>query len=144
MLKRTTPATLTHIRQQSGSMLLEAMIAILIFSMGILAIVGLQAVSLKTVSESKYRVDASFLANQVVADMWVDRNNLASYAWNGASPAPAAIATWVTQVQSTLPGADINPPTITVVGNVVTVTVFWRPPREPAAHQYVALADIQG
>jgi len=77
-------------QQQRGSVLLEAMIAILIFSMGILAIVGLQAASLKAVSESKYRVDASFLANQVVSDMWVDRNNLASYVWDGSGTAPGA------------------------------------------------------
>ena len=144
MLKHSTPATHPHFRQQSGSVLLEAMIAILIFSMGILAIVGLQTVSLKAVSESKYRVDASFLANQVAADMWVDRSNIANYAWNGTGTPPAAIAAWVTQVQNTLPGADTNPPTIVVVGNVVTISVLWQPPREPAAHQYVSIADIQG
>lgn len=129
---------------QGGSVMLEALIAIVIFSMGILAIVGLQTVSMKAASDAKYRIDASFLANQVLADMWVDRNNLANYVWNGTGAAPAAIANWSAQVQSTLPGADINPPSITVDGgNVVTVTVRWQAPRE-SVHQLVTVADVQG
>ena len=43
-------------------MLLEALIAILIFSMGILALMGMQATAINTVSESKYRSNAGFLA----------------------------------------------------------------------------------
>ncbi len=53
-------------------MLLEALISILIFSIGILAIVGLQAASVKMSSDAKYRSDASLLANQLVAQMWAD------------------------------------------------------------------------
>ena len=47
---------------QQGVVLLEAMIAILIFSVGVLAIVGLQAAMIKNTSESKYRADASYIA----------------------------------------------------------------------------------
>lgn len=55
---------------QRGSMMLEALISILIFSIGILAIIGLQAASVKMSSDAKYRSDASFLASQLVAQMW--------------------------------------------------------------------------
>ena len=124
--------------------MLEALIAIVIFSMGILAIVGLQTVSMKAASDAKYRIDAGFLANQVLADMWVDRTNLANYAWNGTGAPPAAVANWSAQVQATLPGADLNPPSIAVDGaNVVTITVRWQAPRE-SVHQLVTVADIQG
>lgn len=129
---------------QRGSVLLEALIAILIFSMGILAIVGLQAVSMKAASDAKYRVDASFLANQVLADMWLDRNNLANYVWDGTGAAPTSLTNWMTQVQATLPGTTANPPSITVDGNnVVTITVRWQAPDE-LPHQLITMADIQG
>ena len=42
-------------KEQRGSILLEALIAILIFSMGILAMMGLQATAINTVAESKCR-----------------------------------------------------------------------------------------
>ena len=66
-------------RQQTGVMLLEALIAILIFSLGILAIIGLQAQSIRNSSEAKYRADASFLANQLIGYMWTDPANFAAY-----------------------------------------------------------------
>lgn len=57
--------------KQRGSFVLEALIAILLFAIGILAIVGLQAASIGNAAAAKYRTDASLLANQVIAQMWV-------------------------------------------------------------------------
>lgn len=57
--------------RQSGLALLEGLIAILIFSMAVLAVVGLQATAISKGSESQYRADAAFLANQLLAQMWV-------------------------------------------------------------------------
>jgi type IV pilus assembly protein PilV len=44
-------------------MLLEALIAILIFSFGILGLVGLQANAINLSTDAKYRADAALLAN---------------------------------------------------------------------------------
>src|SRR5439155_165247 len=49
-------------KRQDGVMLLEALIAILIFSIGILAVVGLQAVSIRNVTDAKHRTEAAYLA----------------------------------------------------------------------------------
>ena len=48
--------------KQSGVMLLEALIAILIFSLGVLGIVGMQASAVKASRDAKYRADAGLLA----------------------------------------------------------------------------------
>ncbi|MBL8367702.1 MAG: hypothetical protein JNM54_07255, partial [Candidatus Accumulibacter sp.] len=45
-------------REQAGVMLLEALIAILVFSLGILSLVALQATSIKLTGDAKYRTDA--------------------------------------------------------------------------------------
>jgi Tfp pilus assembly protein PilV len=66
------------IRQQ-GMMLLEALIALVVFSFGILALVGLQAAMLKNTGSSKYRSDASYIAQKLVGQMWADPNNLGNY-----------------------------------------------------------------
>ncbi len=57
--------------RQSGFAILEGLIAILIFSMAVLAVVGMQATAIGKGSESQYRADAAFLANQLLAQMWV-------------------------------------------------------------------------
>ena len=57
---------------QQGAVLLEAMIAILIFSMGVLAIVGLQAAMIKNTADSKYRADAGFIAQERIGQIWAD------------------------------------------------------------------------
>ena len=48
--------------KQSGVMLLEAMIAVLIFSMGVLALVALQATSIKLSADAKYRAVAAMMS----------------------------------------------------------------------------------
>ncbi|MFN0143294.1 MAG: type IV pilus modification protein PilV [Mycobacterium sp.] len=141
------PQTLRR-NSQSGAMLLEALIAILIFSLGILAVIGLQAQSIRNSSESKYRSDASYLANQLIGRMWADRANLASYSHQPGgttvcSPngTPAAAATnvgrWIasyTTAGTTAAAQQLNLPGATaanqqvIVGAVVnnTRTVFIR------------------
>jgi len=58
---------------QTGSVLLEALIAILIFSIGILALIGMQTTAINSVADSKYRSQAGFLANQIIGTMWANR-----------------------------------------------------------------------
>ena len=57
--------------RQHGFALLEGLIAILIFSMAILAVAGLQATAIAQSTEAQYRADAAFLANQLLAQMMV-------------------------------------------------------------------------
>jgi len=65
--------------KQQGMLLLEALVGILIFSIGILAMLGMQSVGMQNTIESKYRSEAAYLANQIVGTMWVDRANIATY-----------------------------------------------------------------
>ena len=149
---------------QSGSILLEALIAILLFSMGMLALAGVQAAALKNAADAKYRAEASFLASQIIAQMWAENPaNLASYQHNpttrgrcdyaGAASANANVVAWLGAaanpapgtVAGNLPGAPANTQQITVdAGNVVTVTICWRNPADPVPRSYVGVAQING
>lgn len=129
--------------EQQGSVLLEALIAILIFSMGILAIVGLQAAAIKTVADSQYRLEASFLANRLIAQMWTDTANIANYALPGGAKA----AGWEDEVTNLLPGAEGSPPTVNIAGDAasgytVTMQLNWKAPGENSAHKYTTIAYI--
>ena len=131
---------------QRGATLLEAMVGILIFSLGILALVGMQALAIKQVNDAKYRADASFFANQIIGEMWVNRTNLATYAYDGSGSPPTPLTNWVTSVENGLPGvtAVANQPTVTVAGTTVTVTVSWQPPAATTPHSHVTIAYING
>jgi type IV pilus assembly protein PilV len=122
-------------KSQEGVMLIEALVAILIFTVGVIAVMGMQAVSIEQVSQAKYRTDASYLANQITGKMWVDQPNLASYATAGS----AGRIAWDAVVASTLPAGSA---VIVVNGTLVTVTINWRQPNETVTRKYVAVANI--
>ena len=134
-------------------MLLEALIAILIFSLGVLALVGLQTVSIKQSGESKYRADAVMLANELIAEMWIGDRTFATI--NGQfADGGGAYNAWLARVQQALPGVAANPPTVQPAlagaagdpSTLVTVRVNWKAPNEPAAdpvHFITVVAQIK-
>ena len=130
--------------QQKGIMLLEALVGILIFSIGILAMLGMQAVGIRNTMDSKYRSEAAYLANEIVGQMWVDRSNIASY--DDAGAGNARRTAWNTRVASLMPQDPASPsttaPTISISGRQATVTVRWKPPGETTISQYVMVAQI--
>lgn len=135
--------------RQRGISLLESLIAVLIFSIGILAIVSLQATSIKASTDAKLRADASFYASQIVAMMWVDSANIDAYALNagggacgpgGNASGNANVSNWITRLTdvtpitgnpNALPGAVGLMQQINVVATAdplvkdVAVTVCW-------------------
>jgi len=145
-MEKTISITMKANADQRGATLLEALIGILIFSVGILALVGMQALAIKHMSDAKYRSDAAFFANEIIGQMWVNRGSLGSYAYVGSGTPPAAINGWVTSIRNALPGvtAVANLPIITVAGTTVTVTVRWQLPGGSEVHRHITMAYING
>jgi type IV pilus assembly protein PilV len=148
-----TPRAITE--HQQGSILLEALFGILIFSMGILALVGLQASSIKQVNSGKYRSDANLLANQLVGEMWIADRSATALMANFSSPSGFNFMNWQTRVAAALPGASTYAPTVAIIdvnnGNAAsahrqaTITVRWKPASDAAsepAHSYTLVAQI--
>jgi type IV pilus assembly protein PilV len=145
-------------RRQGGVMLLEALIAILIFSVGILAIVGMQATAMKAVTDARSRSEAALYANQLLAQIWTDAANASAYAYAGAGTPPTRLQGWYDQVTGAagsrgLPSASTVPPKITISaptakGATVKIEVFWRTPEETTqgmpAHNYTVMAAVYG
>ncbi len=144
MLKRATMTRRPGGEQ--GVMLLEALLGILIFSIGILALVAMQGLAITYVADAKYRTDASFLASSLIGQMWVDRANLANYNYQTGGTPPAALTAWVNKVDAALPQAASLPPIVAVnaaTGNV-SVTIRWQQPgsSNSSVRQYQAVALI--
>jgi type IV pilus assembly protein PilV len=129
-------------RNQEGVMLIEVLIGLLIFSIGILAMLGMQATAMRATVDSKYRSEAGFLANQLVGIMWSDADDLSAYA-TANCPSTAACDNWLTSVEQLLPQATgANAPAIDVVGRQVTVTLRWQRPGESTVSQHQVVANI--
>jgi type IV pilus assembly protein PilV len=125
-------------------MLLEALVGILIFSIGILAMMGLQAQSIRNTIEAKYRNEAAYLANQIIGQIWVDRDKIDEY--DTGSGSNTNMTDWRTRVAGTLPGITVggtNSPTIVVAGRQVTVTLFWKlPGADSSTRQLSIVAQV--
>jgi type IV pilus assembly protein PilV len=124
-----------------GMAMLEALIAITIFSIALLGLVGLQAQSIKNNSQAKFRADASFIASQILADISLDRANISN-----ATLMTANEVIWDANAARQLPGGRA---TVTVAGSQITVDVFWTPNAEMAAataggyeHRHTLIANI--
>ncbi|MDO8934181.1 MAG: hypothetical protein Q7U97_17445 [Rhodocyclaceae bacterium] len=135
---------------QSGVVLLEALLGILIFTIGVVGLVGMQASAMKMTADSKYRSEAAMFADRLVNQMQSDNTaNLSmDYAGSGGSGGTKYVA-WVNEVTASgtgLPGAAItaNLPVVAVTAatGTVTITIRWQSPGETAAHQLVALAVV--
>jgi type IV pilus assembly protein PilV len=136
------------IRKQSGMLLIEVLFSILIFSFGILGLVGMQAISTKNALGAEDRTIAASLANDMVAQMWLRKSTDIS-----TDPLKTDYANWQAKVTgikgwTNISGtvatvADTSNPAVTV--QVTTVTVNWStaPTSKAAgtastvAHQYV-------
>ncbi|MDQ0588315.1 type IV pilus modification PilV family protein [Variovorax paradoxus] len=121
-----------------GVALIEVLVAMLIFMLGVLGLVGLQGTMTRTQTDSKMRADAANLASEVVGRMWVDIANLSAYA--GATTCTAASCLeWRNKVTSVLPGGAAA---IVVAANGdVAVTVSWSMPGGET-HKYVTRSTI--
>ncbi|MDD2894257.1 MAG: hypothetical protein PHF20_10055 [Halothiobacillaceae bacterium] len=123
---------------QQGVVIIEAMIAILIFSIGVLGIIGMQANMVKNTTDSKFRADAGYIAQQTIGTMWSDIDpvgNLDNHVVAGED------------ISALLPGGQrtVNKTTVItnkdgiIVGGVFTVTIGWTAPGEtPAANDTTA------
>ena len=144
-------------QSQRGAYLLEALIGILIFSFGILGIVGLQAQAIRFTNDSEYRAEAMYLANSLISQMWTE--NPATIATKYSSPSGSEYVNFRdNRVLPALKGAMTADPVVLVndaslpaspsknatgtPSSVVQVTIFWQLPGDPVQHNYTATGVI--
>ncbi|HVK56289.1 MAG TPA: hypothetical protein VM532_14840 [Burkholderiales bacterium] len=141
-------------KEQRGVMLLEALIALVIFSIGMIALMGLLAAAISHSGDAKYRADASFLANQIIGQIWSDRENALAYDYDGnaatsCSATSPTVCNWLANVRQTLPGAAGETQRIQITNvapdvNEITVTVRWRASQDQVTRRFVTSTQVGG
>ena len=146
-------------------MMIEALMAILIFSLGILGMVGVNALAVSSQSDARYRTDANEYATQIINQMWlsVDRTSGAATPaslavfnhqttgtncpFSGSASGSSLVADWAVAAAAGLPGATAAMQQV-VVGsaaepNEVTVTLCWKAPGDVVARKHVMYKETK-
>jgi type IV pilus assembly protein PilV len=136
---------------QKGAALIEALIAIIVFSIGIVGLMGIQAASVGAVSDTKIRQEASNVTQQLVGEMWstlLRKNDgqpdLTYLASAYASPSGSAFVKWRdSAVYTRLPKSNTIPPTVLIANNgEITITVSWQTPTDTSPRRYVLRSRV--
>lgn len=140
-------------RAQRGAFLLESLIGILIFSLGVLGIVGLQAQAIRFTNDAEYRAEAVYLANSLISQMWADDRATLKNNYDSVVNGPKYVA-FVADVQNGMTGAVFPsnpvvkvdtadlPPAVTKTSSVVQVQILWQLPGDSTVHNYITTGVI--
>jgi type IV pilus assembly protein PilV len=107
--------------------LIEALVSILIFSFGVLGLIGLEASAVRFSVDAEDRNRAALIANEVASDMWLS---------NSVSLNAAQLSAWQTTVADPTSGGLPNGNlTVTATGGATRsadIALTWIAPSDPA------------
>ena len=131
-----------------GFALIEVLVSVLLFAIGILGLVGLQASMTQAQTDAKVRSDAANLVDELAALAWADMPNIAQYK-TATCTANALCNGWLAKLSATLPGGtltdlsfddSITNPLDANFGRF-TVTVSWTLPNG-GTHRHTAVFNV--
>jgi len=119
-----------HRKRQRGVAIIEVLIAVLLFSLGILGLIGLQARALSFSIDAEDRNRASLLANDVASTMWLKRSVTLTTAELDAWKARVAAST-----EHGLPGGSGDVTGVSGTTNAADITISWHRPSRAGTEQ---------
>ena len=115
-----TPAIPSRRRAHAGFTLIEVLISILVFSLGVLGTVALQARATQFAEQNGDRSRAAVLANEMVSSMWAAQT---------ISLPTATVSAWQTMVATpSVSGLPNGAGSVSTSGGAATVTITWKGP----------------
>lgn len=136
---RQTRAHRARAARCRGAFLLEALVALGVFSLGMLGLLGLLAGALRTSGSAQWRSEGFDIAAAAIARMWTEDPGTLGSRYEAATGGAGYRAILVQAMR--LPGvtAATNTPRITVDDTAerrrVQVTVLWQLPSDGVVHQ---------
>ena len=122
-----------HSPAQQGFALIEVLVSMLLFSLGVAGLIGMQARALQVSTDAQDRVQAAQLAQSLSSEMWVIKSTMLS---------DAAVAAWKSQIESSLPNGA-GEITQNLIGTDATISVTWLAPSRKTAKSTIGnSADV--
>lgn len=121
--------TRIQIKHQRGVTLLEVLISVVILSVGLLGLAGLQAVSIRNNTSAYQRSVATMLAYDVIDRIRADLPNCNGYPVAMGANGAGDVQNWKDGVKAALPGGDAS---IVIAAGTATVTIRWDDNRNAA------------
>jgi type IV pilus assembly protein PilV len=130
VMKHQRPSPSSARTSQAGVALIEVLVSVLLFSLGILGLIGLQTRAIGLSLDAEDRNRAALLANDIAATMWTTRTvaidpDVGEPSWNERASNPQA---------GGLPGGSVQI-TSNIAANTADILITWRPPQRPAGQQ---------
>jgi type IV pilus assembly protein PilV len=126
--------------KQSGVFLLEALIGILIFAIGILAMIAMQAKAIAVQSDSQYRIEAAHLADRMLGEIALNVNRAGTNQAAQTTNIQTSLAAFVHQPSGTncnFSGTASSHASVTAWVTDITTTATTRLPGTSAATQQI-------
>lgn len=120
-----------------GIVLLDALIAIVIFSIGILGMMSLQSNAVSLSADAQYRTEAAMLADRIIGEMWVAPQT--TLATDFSSPSGARYVPWSSLVEA-LPEGEST--VVVTADGLATVTINWTQPGDSVEHEYQSVTQV--
>ncbi len=136
---------ITRSHGQRGSSLIEGLLALVVFSIGLMGLLMLLSATLIESGQARYRSEASFLASDLVARLWSGDRSLASLQSRFGNTKADDYQDWLQRVQASLPGtnAAANQPVVAIdKDRNVIITLLWQTPAEATAHRLVVSTRV--
>lgn len=129
-------------RTARGMSLIEVLVALLLFSFGVLGFVALQAKATGISMDAEDRTRAAMLADELISIMWTAGT---------ASLPESTVTAWKDKVRSGTGSGlrvpdDAEPTVSTDSSGITTITIRWKPPYKGSStplSQYVTTVSIQ-
>lgn len=122
--------------KSKGFFVIEAMIAVLIFMIGILGVLQTQVASMEATTDAQYRVQASYMAQNIVSKAILNKSSIGTYI-DGSN---AEYGEWLDELGRMLPGVANSPPELTTFvdgGNTfINVKINWKRPTSDVISTY--------
>ena len=131
--------------QARGSTLIEGLLAVALFSIGLLALLMLVSASMVESANAQYRSQASLLASDLIGQMWTGDRSHTGIVNRFGDYTKDDYKNWLSTVKDRLPGVSdtTNVPIVTIDANRnVIVTLKWQAPGDRDAHQLTVHALI--